>query len=40
MIGAGGGSIVCMSSVSAMYATPTEVAYNASKGARHIHALA
>ena len=40
MIAAGGGSIVCMSSVSAMYATPTEVAYNASKGACHMLARA
>lgn len=40
MVAAGGGSIVCMSSVSAMYATPTEVAYNASKGACHMLARA
>lgn len=40
MVKAGGGSIVCMSSVSAMYATPTEVAYNASKGACHMLARA
>ena len=40
MIAAGGGSIVCMSSVSAIYATPTEVAYNASKGACHMLARA
>ena len=36
MLRAGGGSIVCMSSISAIYATPTEVAYNASKGACHM----
>ena len=40
MVAAGGGSIVCMSSVSAMYATPTECAYNASKGACHMLARA
>jgi NAD(P)-dependent dehydrogenase (short-subunit alcohol dehydrogenase family) len=40
MIGAGGGSIVCTSSISAELATPTEVIYNATKGACHMFARA
>jgi NAD(P)-dependent dehydrogenase (short-subunit alcohol dehydrogenase family) len=40
MIGAGGGSIVCTSSISAQLATPTEVLYNATKGACHMFARA
>ena len=38
MIEAGGGSIVCTSSISAIAATPREVVYNASKGACHMFA--
>jgi NAD(P)-dependent dehydrogenase (short-subunit alcohol dehydrogenase family) len=38
MIAAGGGSIVCTSSISAVAATPNEVVYNASKGACHMFA--
>ncbi|HKB00008.1 MAG TPA: SDR family oxidoreductase [Methyloceanibacter sp.] len=38
MIAAGGGSIVCTSSISAIAATPREVVYNASKGACHMFA--
>jgi NAD(P)-dependent dehydrogenase (short-subunit alcohol dehydrogenase family) len=40
MIAAGGGSIVCTSSISAQLATPTEVLYNATKGACHMFARA
>ena len=40
MIAAGGGSIVCTSSISAVAATPGEVVYNASKGACHMFARA
>jgi NAD(P)-dependent dehydrogenase (short-subunit alcohol dehydrogenase family) len=40
MIAAGGGSIVCTSSISAIAATPMEVAYNTSKGACHMFARA
>ena len=40
MISAGGGSIVCTSSISAVAATPNEVVYNASKGACHMFARA
>ena len=38
MIAAGGGSIVCTSSISAVAATPMEVVYNTSKGACHMFA--
>ena len=38
MIKAGGGSIVCTSSISAVYATPMEVLYVATKGACHMFA--
>lgn len=38
MIGAGGGSIVCTSSISAVVGTPMEVLYNTSKGACHMFA--
>jgi NAD(P)-dependent dehydrogenase (short-subunit alcohol dehydrogenase family) len=38
MIAAGGGSIVCTSSISAIAATPKEVVYNTSKGACHMFA--
>lgn len=38
MVQAGGGSIVCTSSISAVAATPSEVLYNASKGACHMFA--
>ena len=38
MIAAGGGAIVCTSSISAVAATPSEVLYNASKGACHMFA--
>lgn len=38
MIAAGGGSIVCTSSISAVAATPMEVLYNATKGACHMFA--
>ncbi|MCE0744337.1 SDR family oxidoreductase [Acetobacter sicerae] len=40
MIAGGGGAIVCTSSISATAATPTEVAYNATKGACHMFARA
>lgn len=40
MIEAGGGSIVCTSSVSAVAATPMEVLYNTTKGACHMFARA
>jgi NAD(P)-dependent dehydrogenase (short-subunit alcohol dehydrogenase family) len=40
MIAAGGGAIVCTSSISAVAATPTEVVYNATKGACHMFARA
>lgn len=40
MIAAGGGSIVCTSSISAVAATPLEVAYNTTKGACHMFARA
>ena len=38
MIAAGGGSIVCTSSISAIVGTPMEVLYNTSKGACHMFA--
>lgn len=38
MLKAGGGSIVCTSSISAVAATPREVLYNVSKGACHMFA--
>ncbi len=40
MIAAGGGSIVCTSSISAVVASPMEVLYSASKGACHMFARA
>jgi NAD(P)-dependent dehydrogenase (short-subunit alcohol dehydrogenase family) len=40
MIAAGGGSIVCTSSISAIAATPMEVAYGSTKGACHMFARA
>jgi NAD(P)-dependent dehydrogenase (short-subunit alcohol dehydrogenase family) len=40
MIGAGGGSIVCTSSISAVAATPNEVLYDTTKGAVHMFARA
>jgi NAD(P)-dependent dehydrogenase (short-subunit alcohol dehydrogenase family) len=40
MLAAGGGSIVCTSSISAVYATPNEVLYDATKGAVHMFARA
>jgi NAD(P)-dependent dehydrogenase (short-subunit alcohol dehydrogenase family) len=40
MIAAGGGSIVCTSSISAVAATPMEVLYDATKGACHMFARA
>jgi NAD(P)-dependent dehydrogenase (short-subunit alcohol dehydrogenase family) len=40
MIGAGGGSIVCTSSISAVAATPMEVLYDTTKGACHMFARA
>ncbi len=40
MIAAGGGSIVCTSSISAVAATPMEVLYDTTKGACHIFARA
>ena len=40
MIAAGGGSIVCTSSISGVVATPLEVLYSASKGACHMFARA
>lgn len=38
MLEAGGGSIVCTSSISAVAATPNEVLYNTTKGAVHMFA--
>ncbi len=40
MIGAGGGSIVCTSSISAVAGTPMEVLYDTTKGAVHMFARA
>lgn len=40
MLEQGGGSIVCTSSISAVYATPNEVLYDATKGACHMFARA
>jgi NAD(P)-dependent dehydrogenase (short-subunit alcohol dehydrogenase family) len=40
MLAAGGGSIVCTSSISAVYATPNEVLYDATKGAVHMFSRA
>jgi NAD(P)-dependent dehydrogenase (short-subunit alcohol dehydrogenase family) len=40
MISAGGGAIVCTSSISAVAATPTEVLYDTTKGACHMFARA
>ena len=40
MLAAGKGSIVCTSSISAVYATPREVLYDATKGACHMFARA
>ncbi|MBB4193667.1 NAD(P)-dependent dehydrogenase (short-subunit alcohol dehydrogenase family) [Rhizobium aethiopicum] len=40
MIAAGGGSIVCTSSISAIAATPMEVLYDTTKGAVHMFARA
>lgn len=40
MIRAGGGAIVCTSSISAVYATPMEVLYDTTKGACHMFARA
>ena len=40
MIAAGGGSIVCTSSISGIVSTPMEVLYSASKGACHMFARA
>ena len=40
MLAGGGGSIVCSSSISAVYATPNEVLYDATKGACHMFARA
>lgn len=40
MIAAGGGSIICTSSISAVAATPMEVLYDATKGACHMFARA
>lgn len=40
MIGAGGGSIVCTSSISAVAATPMEVLYDTTKGAVHMFSRA
>ena len=40
MLAAGSGSIVCTSSISAVYATPMEVLYDATKGACHMFARA
>jgi NAD(P)-dependent dehydrogenase (short-subunit alcohol dehydrogenase family) len=40
MLAAGGGSIVCTSSISAVYATPMEVLYDATKGAVHMFSRA
>ena len=40
MLAQGGGSVVCTSSISAVYATPNEVLYDATKGAVHMFARA
>src|SRR5262249_56665633 len=40
MLAAGGGSIVCTSSISAVAATPMEVLYDTTKGAVHMFARA
>jgi NAD(P)-dependent dehydrogenase (short-subunit alcohol dehydrogenase family) len=40
MLGGGGGSIVCTSSISAVAATPLEVLYDTTKGACHMFARA
>ncbi len=40
MVAAGGGAIVCTSSISAVYATPGEVLYDATKAACHMFARA
>lgn len=40
MLAAGGGSIVCTSSISAVYATPMEVLYRTTKAATHMFARA
>ena len=40
MLANGGGAIVCTSSISAVYATPNEVLYDATKGAVHMFARA
>jgi NAD(P)-dependent dehydrogenase (short-subunit alcohol dehydrogenase family) len=40
MIAAGGGSIICTSSISAVAATPMEVVYHTTKGACHMFARA
>ena len=40
MVAAGGGSIICTSSISAVTATPMEVLYNTTKGAVHMFARA
>ena len=40
MLAGGGGAIVCTSSISAVYATPNEVLYDATKGACHMFARA
>jgi NAD(P)-dependent dehydrogenase (short-subunit alcohol dehydrogenase family) len=40
MLGAGGGAIVCTSSISAVAATPMEVLYDTTKGACHMFARA
>ena len=40
MLAAGKGAIVCTSSISAVYATPNEVLYDATKGACHMFARA
>ena len=40
MLRAGKGAIVCTSSISAVYATPNEVLYDATKGACHMFARA
>jgi NAD(P)-dependent dehydrogenase (short-subunit alcohol dehydrogenase family) len=40
MIAAGGGSIVCTSSISAVAATPNEVLYDTTKGVCHMFARA
>lgn len=40
MLAAGKGAVVCTSSISAVYATPNEVLYDATKGACHMFARA